>query len=471
MDNKPIPKEVIELLGNIKALCYTVFKNDKLEPMQVSKFQEKIIEIIIWKTHKRNLCWATTRAGKSLAIALGIILLAILSDGEKIRVIAPTKDHTKIIMNYITQHILDHQMIVDALDINYAGMGAERLKKEISKERITFKNNSEIMIITANIASSGRSLVGTGGTAVFIDETELIPTEIIRSKVMRMLGDDIDASVFMISNPINRGYMYSKRNDLSWNKMRIDWRTCVKEGRLTKEFVDERKAEMTDIEFTIWYEADYPEDMEDTLIPFKWLEASLKINLTKQTKGGKKVNGLDVAEMGNDLSVLTKTLRNNEFVKLKEIKSWGKKNTMQTAGIVINNITKEEQTQIDSTGVGKGVFDRLAEQDYNVVEYKGGRAPKKKKDKDRFENITAMYYWQLRTLFENGTIQIIKHQQLINELSNMKYEITSSGKIRIIKPEGKSPDFSDSCAYAIADDEKEERASILIDPNNVSGLF
>ncbi|RLG90658.1 MAG: hypothetical protein DRO16_01780 [Thermoprotei archaeon] len=57
-------------------------------------------------------------------------------------------------------------------------------------------------------------------------------------------------------------------------------------------------------------------------------------------------------------------------------------------------------------------------------------------------------------MFEEGRIKIPNHPTLIEQLNKLKYEITSAGKIKIIDPEDKSPDFSDSLAYAVAEPEK-----------------
>jgi len=440
------PKEQIKkILNNPRALCKLLFKNDKNKPLILTSYQEEIISEILFKKHKRVLCWATTRAGKSLAIALGIILRAVLNNGERIPIIAPTNDHTRIIMNYVIQHILDHEFLISQLAITTEGKTHERLRAEISKQRITFKNNAEIKIISASITQEGRTLIGMGGNFVVIDEVEQIPSEIIRTREMRMLGDSPDSAVFMISNPSKKGYMYDAMKDPIWYQIKVNWKDCVREGRLTEKFVMERKSEMSEMEFQIWYESEYPDDEDDTLIKWKWIEKALN----KTIEGEGKVRyGADIAEMGVDLSVLTKISIIGDDFRVDSINSWGKTDTMKTTGKIVTLIDKKDIINVDSTGVGKGVYDRLEELEYNAVEIKGGRSPSNKRTKDRFMNLKAENYWNLRNLFEKGNISIPKHKTLIDQLNKMKYEITSSGKIKIIDPDDKSPDFSDSLCLA-----------------------
>jgi hypothetical protein len=439
-------KEILETISNdVYELCRLLFRNDEGKPLELYNYQIEIVETIMKKTHKKTLCWATTRAGKSLAVALGAILSAVFNKGEIIPIVAPTGDHAKIIMSYVIQHVLDTETVMNTLAIDIKGKTAERLRAELSKKRITFKNNSEIRIISADITREGRALIGWGGNTIIVDETESIPDEIIRTKMIRMLGDSEDSIIFLISNPIKKGFMYDARTNTDWHQIKIGWEQCVNEGRLSKEFIDEQRNSLSQIEFTIWYEADYPEDTADTLIKWKWIEEAIE----KKIEGdGNIIYGADIAELGTDKSVLTKISRIGNSIRTDEISSWEKKDTMQTVGIIVNKIMKESAINVDSTGVGKGVYDRLIEMGYNAIEIKGGRMPESKKGKDRFEHLKDEIYWNLRELFEQKIISIPKNKILISELNKLTYEITSAGKIKVIKPEDKSPDFSDSLALA-----------------------
>jgi len=440
------------LAQNTRVLVRTLFKDDFGKPFECHSYQVKIIRTIIYGRAARTLCWATTRAGKSLAVALGIIILATYFPGRKIRIIAPTKDHTSIIMNYITQHIPDHPLIISRLELPQGSeRNVERLRKQLSKSRITFKDNTEIMIVTASIALQGRSLIGQGGTDIIGDELEQIPSEIVKTKVLRMLGDSPDANAFFISNPSAKGFMYEARSDSNWDQIKIGWEIPVKEGRLTKEFVDQQRIALGPIGFKIWYDSEYPDDYEDTLILWKWIEYARDRKPFDMPKNAKVVWGLDVAELGKDLTVLTRMLVANGKYNMTHIFQWGKKETMETVGLVqhcMDKVAKESDKEhdkseivyIDATGVGAGVWSRLKERGYKAIRVMVGGAAEKASDSEMFLNKKAQYYWNLRKLFEENRISITDHREMIIQLSGFRYEYTSSKKIVMIDPGAKTLD-------------------------------
>jgi len=160
--------------------------------------------------------------------------------------------------------------------------------------------------------------------------------------------------------------------------------------------------------------------------------------------------GCDIAEHGKDFSVATIVEFKEGNFKIIKISSWHKSDTMVTTGKIIELIKEYnvDKIYVDAIGVGKGVFDRLKEQKFKAIGVKVGMSATV--DKNRFLNKKSQFYWNLRNLFENGNISILNHRILIKELSLMKYEITSGGKIKIIDPEGKSPDFADALILACA---------------------
>jgi len=460
------------LAGNVKALVRVLFKDDDGNPFEATSYQVRIIRTIIYGRAGRTLCWATTRAGKSVAVALGIIIVACFFDGRKIRIIAPTKDHTSIIMNYISQHILDHEIIISRLELPEGPeRDVQRLRRQLSKSRITFKDNSEIMIITASIAAQGRSLIGFGGSDIVVDEAEQIPGEIIRTKILRMLGDSPNANAMFISNPSAKGFMFEARTDSNWEQIKVGWEEVVREGRLTREFVEEQKTALGPIGFKIWYESEYPEDYEDTLILWKFIEKAKGRTPFDMPKNAKVAWGLDVAELGRDITVLIRMETANGKWQMTHMFNWMKKDPMETSGLVqhcMDKVAEElgkkehdksEPIFVDATGVGSGVWARLKERGYKSVRVMVGEGPEKAADSDMFRNKKAQLYWNLRTLFEESRISITDHRELVMQLSGLRYERTSSKKIVIIDPgektldgikvgTAKSPDFSDSLMLA-----------------------
>ena len=84
-----------------------------------------------------------------------------------------------------------------------------------------------------------------------------------------------------------------------------------------------------------------------------------------------------------------------------------------------------------------------------VEAHKGGLSPSTSVAKERFLNCKAESYWHLRKLFEDGKMSILSHRDLVKQLALMRWEMTSSEKIKIVDPSEKSPDFSDSLNIAV----------------------
>jgi hypothetical protein len=84
---------------------------------------------------------------------------------------------------------------------------------------------------------------------------------------------------------------------------------------------------------------------------------------------------------------------------------------------------------VDADGLGAGVFDRLVELGHSVGEIRGGQAVIEPED---FINRRSEWYWNLRTLFERGEIDLDPlDTELAKQLVAIKYKLTSQGQIAV----------------------------------------
>lgn len=436
---------------NVWALCKYYFMSD------LTQGQEEIVKEVAFDIHKRTVICCMTRYGKSWAVAQGILLWIIMNPGKRIAIIAPTNEKTTIIRNYVAGFVSRSEQFLKLLDLDKSGM--DRIRKEVSKKRMTWRNQTEMRTLSAE--GQGEALMGFGADKVIVDETCDIELEVYRSKITRMLGDSADSTYVEIGNPNHRdNHMWLHWTDPSWYHIRIDLDEALREGRITAEFIEEQRMTLSEREFTILYKADFPESAADQLIDWKWIESSYKAVAFDFL--GEIVAGADIAEQGNDLTVVSIGYRNKDNGQMRQIaiESWGKTDLMPTVGKIAEIINKYKITRItiDANGIGSGVYGRLSELQTEkkinclVSAFKGGMSPDNDRDKERFLNIKAQVYWQLRSLFEAGKIQIINNKTQVSQLNKMKWELTSAMKIRIRDPgekegdtaEMKSPDFSDA---------------------------
>lgn len=443
-----LSREDLEIVfRNPQGLVHEYFRDEKGDPLMLTSYQVDIVKRIINKKPHRNLLWASTRAGKSYAVAIGCILAGILRWGEKIRVIGPTSSHANIIMGYILGHIGDHPDIIKSITLRSGPTTVERARRELSRNRITFETGSEVSILTAGINTDGRQLLGWGGTIVVVDECEVIPPDIVRTKIMRMVGEEKEAMVLLIGNPVYKGFMYEMtRNDL-WNSLRVGWEEAVKEGRISQEFIEERKQSLTDAEFAIWYEARYPEDSDNTLIRWEWIQEATDKEIDLGTHLFDCL-GVDPAGMGDDLTVMTYIGRFDNGILVRDIQAWGKTEMIESSRIITQYVKDKNipYVVVDDTGLGgmAGILRETLPSCAIVPINFTNRA----ETIERASNMKAEIYINLREFFRKGEICIPNHQVLRSQLNNLLVEGLATGKQRVDDGQTKSPDFSDSLALA-----------------------
>lgn len=439
---------------DVKTLCKIYFGEE------LTALQQEIVRTVAYTEHHRVTICCMTRYGKSWSVSMGILLWIAMNPGKRIAIIAPTTDKTSIIRNYLAAFAVRSTFFLGLLDLDKSG--AERIRKEVSRTRMTWKNGVEMRTLSAE--GQGEALMGFGADLVVCDESCLINYEVYRSKISRMLGDNHDSAYVEIGNPLHRdNHFWEHWKNPDWHHVHIGYEEAEKEGRISKAFIDEQRATLTEREFEILYKADFPSTSTDALINWEWIERAHKARGEPPTGPDVEVvAGVDVAEQGNDLSVVTIGLRNKveKTYYITHIESWGKTDLMPTVARItpLLQAHKVDVVRVDATGVGSGVYSRLDELKREgrfkarVEAFKGGLSPSNNRSKERFLNLKAESYWHTRSLFEEGKVTIPPHRDLVNQLSKMKWEMTSSEKIRIRDPgdkegdtsEQKSPDFSDS---------------------------
>lgn len=464
-------KKLLSTSEGVKQLCNAYFLDDQGSDLELTDYQADIIRTLISKKPKRNLLWASTRAGKSFALAIGAILTAMLRSGEKIKIVGPTTDHAKIIMNYVLDHVSDDEDIVASLTAKAGKDKAKKLREELSKRRITFENNSEIEILSASVNSGGSQLLGKGGSTVIVDEAEQIPDEIVRTRILRMVGDRPDAQMFLISNPTfpdKRGFMWEVKDrqedireqmedtddeeelrklqdKITWNERVISWEEAVQAGRMTEDFIEEERRNLTSAEFKILYDAEYPENVEGGLIRADWYKEARRREF-KFSDDADKFYGLDIAEEGDDLSVLvemlTEEIEGKRVYEVQNIWNWDEGDTSTQVKKIKSLCDRDARINVDGIGVGKNVADTLADDGWSVETVKVSRSPTE--DEDRFRDQKAQFYWELREKLEDGVLSVPNNSELRSQVLSMMYEFTGrKERIKIVDP-ASSPDHADA---------------------------
>jgi len=170
-----------------------------------------------------------------------------------------------------------------------------------------------------------------------------------------------------------------------------------------------------------------------------------------------KFAGIDVSREGDDQSVFTF----REGGKVVYSDAWAKTDLMESTGIILQKIERfnidHKNVNLDAVALGAGIYDRLREQKVYINGIIAGGEPM---DKEHYVNSRAEMYDNLRKRFEAGTISIPDDQDLIAQLSSIRFKIASDKKLQIVSKEEmkrtyhlKSPDKADSLALAFYEPE------------------
>ncbi len=405
---------------------------------------------------KRIHIMTATRYGKSASVAAAVLTRVAIKP-EKWAIVAGTKDKAAIIMEYIAMYALDNPLFRDQLELETGGL--ERLRRERSRDRLTFKRRGEVRVYSAdarNKRATGESLMGFGAPNVVEDESALMDDD-IHTKAMRMLGDSPDNFLVKIGNPFNRNHFLKSYRNPAYHKIEIDYRQATKEGRLTSEYVEEMRKEAM---FDILYEVKFPDaDMidEQGYMPLI-TEAELKRAKTKvkMYHFGEKRIGSDVAGGGKNFSILLVRSSNYAEIDSKDRSD----DTMALVGRGLRlrkRLGRDDRGKLskiftDRVGVGKGSYDRYREQIEDVVGVVGGSEPA---NPARFSNKRAENYWRGREWLLGGGK--LEDRNEWDALLDIRYKIVSGQKIKLMTKEEMirkgidSPDIPDAWANTFND--------------------
>ena len=124
-------------------------------------YQERILDAVFIRRLRKITIRATTRAGKSFSMAEIAILKATFLKNHRVGIIAPTHPKTRIIMNYIADLLAGEPHFDEVVMVSTEGLTKlERLRKEVSKNRITFRNGSSIEGRSVDLDARGFGALG-----------------------------------------------------------------------------------------------------------------------------------------------------------------------------------------------------------------------------------------------------------------------------------------------------------------------
>lgn len=433
----------------LKMWIRTYFRDDRDNPFEVTDGQLEIFKSIFYKEFPRFQIIAPTQYGKSNIVSMAVILRSQMF-AEDWKIVTGQQTKSEVIMGKVIQHLFDSPDLLAQLDID-PNEPLDRIRRERTKKKLTWKKGGSIEAITADAKNRKRvkdTLSGLGSPNIVEDEASLIPDD-LQAMILRMLGGHQGGTLIKIGNPYVRGHFFKTWNSDKYKKVFIDYHQGLKEGRFTEEFIDEMREEAF---FDILYECKFPADDEMDMTGYRRLLTDGEVITAKKVE---KHNdnfklGFDVGEGGDENVAI---LRSDKYAEIKH------RSRISDLMVTVKTITElidkylggkdyADNCFVDDTGIGAGVVDRCHELGYEVTGIKWASKPVE----DTFANLKAENFWSLRQWIKDGNS--LEPNDAWNELNIIRYKEDSSGKMKIkpkeeLRKEGiKSPNVADALALS-----------------------
>jgi hypothetical protein len=209
----------------------------------------------------------------------------------------------------------------------------------------------------------------------------------------------------------------------------------------------------------------FPDEVEGGLINSQWLREAQDRSF--DLEGASVRYGLDVADMGEDLIVLTRIEKQDGQLRLTD--QWSRRHSSDTgvtADWAAQHIRERPEAAdavvVDYTGIGGGVWTSLKDKGFPAVKFKAGESPNAEGDK--YVNKKARNYFKIRDVLQDGDLEIcngfrnrdigMPDNKLLYELGHVRREPGRRGKDKVVDPDEGSPDFADSLMMAVYDDRR-----------------
>jgi phage terminase large subunit len=296
--------------------------------------------------------------------------------------------------------------------------------------------------------------VHSANVLLICDEASGIPEAVYESAMGSMSTEN--ALFILAGNPVrSSGFFFNTHH-----KLRAEWSchhvNCEEQPRVSRrliKLVADTYGKDSNA-YRVRVQGEFPKAEDDKIIPFELAEAALKRQVDPIMH--RAVWGVDCARYGQDRSALAIRQGN---VLVQPVLWWAGLNTMELAGrikaIWDQTLTSQRPVDIcvDAMGIGAGVADRLREMGLPCRAVNVSESPALK---DRFLNLRAELWWQVREWLESRTTNLSNDEALMSELLLPSYGFSSSGRLKVeskdeMKSRGeRSPDLADAFVMTFA---------------------
>jgi hypothetical protein len=296
------------------------------------------------------------------------------------------------------------------------------------------------------------------------DEASGIPDEVFQVAEGALSG--AGSRIILMGNPTRSdGYFFEThtKDRKNWTTFAINSENSPRADKTHIQRMADKYGRDSNI-YRVRVLGEFPTSSDDTLIQLDWCESAIGRDISV-TAAFKRIAGLDVARFGDDSCALA--VRSGPI--LRSMEEWRQKDLMTTVGKVVQAYREKRAFDIvyvDAIGMGAGVVDRLKEQGIPCFAVNVAESPSMQ---GRFNRLRDELWWACREWFREKGCRIDPAvntpdpvtlenlgSALLGELTQVRYAITSSGKIQIeskddMKKRGlASPNLADALCLTFA---------------------
>ncbi len=259
----------------------TANKTDSVGPDKA--LSEKILSRLTW--FKENLDWTPfiyeleflkacwrydniaglwcRQSGKSTTISKYCLEKTYNEPNTNILIIAPSQRQSSLLFQKIKADIDKNPKLLNNT-------------KHFTATEIVWKHNNS-MIKALPSGPDGRTIKGFTANVIIVEEAGEMRSYIVNSVLMPMLGTIADGQMIKIGTPHGRNHFYDscKKDESPYVVIKVPWERAVKEGILQEKKVEESRINMSDQEFMMEWEADFPEEA-DSYFPWELLQSCME---------------------------------------------------------------------------------------------------------------------------------------------------------------------------------------------------
>jgi phage terminase large subunit len=402
-----------------------------------SPYQWHILEAV--RDHERVAIRSGHGTGKTTSLGILALWWLLTRPDSKVVVVAP-------------QFARQVRGVVFAAIRQLARRARTALPVELQAGRVVVEGFGEEWAVLGMPATEPDRIEGIhaeGGVLLLMDETKGIGQDVYDALQGALTGGD-DSRLVVASTPgAPQGPFFRACNDGEgwWKQIHL---SSEDSSRVNPKWVEGRAREwgVESALYQMRVRGEFADAGEGQLFSFALVEKAQAADVAP----GETTLGVDVARsIAGDVNAVC-VARGG---RVERFTLWRSPDLMVTVGRVIHEAGQvlPKGILVDAGGVGAGVADRLKQLRFAVeaVQFGGGAS-----DPQRFRNRRAELYWGLRELLEQGKVSLPEDDELVADLTSVRYRFTQDGRVELEPKEelrkklGRSPDRADALVLAVA---------------------